>query len=243
MPMLTLAEFIRNMIQRWFHDHYRAAQTMCHQLTDAAHLVLLKRVEKCGFLTVNPVDWNIFSVKRFGKQWTVYLAWKTCTCNKFQMNHFPCSHALAATRKQAGRPRAGRHVLSSDRTTTQSCRRCGQPGHNSRRCSNPPMINEGPSRGVPDEYRRKSRHHADREGFIFLRERPTTTSSCSVEPRVIQHGSGESSLTLAKNMERVDAADVLGGEGDRADAAEVLGREGDRADATDVMGGGGDRYG
>ncbi|KAK2662501.1 hypothetical protein Ddye_001075 [Dipteronia dyeriana] len=67
LPMLTLAEFIRNMLQRWFHDRYRAAQTMRHQLTDTAYLVLLKRVEKCGFMTVNPVDWNIFSVKQSGK--------------------------------------------------------------------------------------------------------------------------------------------------------------------------------
>ncbi|KAK2658854.1 hypothetical protein Ddye_005387 [Dipteronia dyeriana] len=59
------------------------------------------------------------------------------------------------SRRQAGRPRADRHVSSSERTTTQSCRRCGQPGHNSRRCPNPPMINEGTSRGVPDEYHRK----------------------------------------------------------------------------------------
>ncbi|KAK2651348.1 hypothetical protein Ddye_011204 [Dipteronia dyeriana] len=124
------------------------------------------------------------------------------------MDHFPCSHALAATRernldfttlcadygkrqtlinaysvpimplghpstwvvsfdiaqrvilnpnarRQAGRPRVGRHVSSSERTTTQSCRRCGQPRRNSRRCPNPPMINEGTRRGVPDEYRHK----------------------------------------------------------------------------------------
>ncbi|KAK2662392.1 hypothetical protein Ddye_000966 [Dipteronia dyeriana] len=56
------------------------------------------------------------------------------------------------SRRQARRSRAGRHVSSSERKTTQSCRRCGQSGHNSRRCSNPPMINKGPSRGVPDEY-------------------------------------------------------------------------------------------
>ncbi|KAK3185063.1 hypothetical protein Dsin_032349 [Dipteronia sinensis] len=65
LPMLTLAEFIRNMLQRWFHDRHRAAQSMHrHQLTDASHLVMLQRVEKCGYMTVNPVDWNIFSVKR-----------------------------------------------------------------------------------------------------------------------------------------------------------------------------------
>ncbi|KAK2647907.1 hypothetical protein Ddye_015396 [Dipteronia dyeriana] len=88
----------RNMVQRWFHDRHRAAQSMRHQLTDAAHLMILKRVEKCNFMIVNPVDWNIFSVKRAGKQWTFDLARKTCTCNKFQMDILPCSHALAAAR-------------------------------------------------------------------------------------------------------------------------------------------------
>ncbi|KAI9159772.1 hypothetical protein LWI28_001784 [Acer negundo] len=98
LPMMTLAEFIRNMLQKWFHDRHAAARSMRHQLTDAAHLVILKRVEKCNYMTVNPVDWNIFSVKLKGNQWTVNLHLKTCTCNKFQMDHFPCSHALAAAR-------------------------------------------------------------------------------------------------------------------------------------------------
>ncbi|KAK2656245.1 hypothetical protein Ddye_009297 [Dipteronia dyeriana] len=55
---------------KWSHVHYpdrRAAQSMRHQLTDATHLVILKRVEKCNFMTLNPVDWNIFSVKRSRK--------------------------------------------------------------------------------------------------------------------------------------------------------------------------------
>ncbi|KAK3198471.1 hypothetical protein Dsin_021886 [Dipteronia sinensis] len=68
LPMLTLTEFIRNMLQRWFHDRHRAAQSMHHQLTVASHLVMLQQVEKCGYMSVNPVDWNIFSVKWSGKQ-------------------------------------------------------------------------------------------------------------------------------------------------------------------------------
>ncbi|KAK2649588.1 hypothetical protein Ddye_017077 [Dipteronia dyeriana] len=55
LPMLTLAEFIRNMLQRGFYDRHRTAQSMGHQLTNATHLVLLKRVEKCAYMTVNPV--------------------------------------------------------------------------------------------------------------------------------------------------------------------------------------------
>ncbi|KAI9197016.1 hypothetical protein LWI28_029102 [Acer negundo] len=172
-----------------------AAQSMRHRLTDAEHLVILKRVEKRGYMNVNLVDWNIFSVRHKGKQWTVDLARKTCTCNKFQMGLFPCSHAVAATRernldftslradyykretlidtylvlimpvghpsswvvpsdiamrvilnpktkRQSGLPMEGRHASSSEKTTTQSCRRCGQPGHNSRRCSCRGKINK-----------------------------------------------------------------------------------------------------
>ncbi|KAI9159788.1 hypothetical protein LWI28_001923 [Acer negundo] len=100
LPMMTLAEFIRNILQKWFHDRHAAARSMRHQLTDAAHLVILKCVEKFNYMTVNPVDWNIFSIKLKGNQWTVNLHLKTCTCNKFQMDHFPCSHALAAAREQ-----------------------------------------------------------------------------------------------------------------------------------------------
>ncbi|KAK2644736.1 hypothetical protein Ddye_019931 [Dipteronia dyeriana] len=100
LPMLTLTKFIRNMLQRWFHDRHRTAQSMRHLLTDAAHLVILKRVDKCAYMTVNPVEWNIFSVKRSRKQWTVDLARKTCTCKKFQIDMFPSSHTLAAARER-----------------------------------------------------------------------------------------------------------------------------------------------
>ncbi|KAK3225081.1 hypothetical protein Dsin_004943 [Dipteronia sinensis] len=135
-----------------------------HQLTDSSHLVMLQRVEKCGYMTVNPVDWNIFSVKRSGKQCTVDLARKTCTCNNSKWTIFrvlthsqrqvPSDIAERVvlnpkTKRQSGHPMEGRHALSSERTTTQSCRRCGKSGHNSMRCSNPPLINEGLSRIVP----------------------------------------------------------------------------------------------
>ncbi|KAK0574649.1 hypothetical protein LWI29_026713 [Acer saccharum] len=208
LPLMTPAEFIKNMLQKWFHDRHATARSMHHRLTNAAHLMILKRVEKCSYMTVNPVDWNIFSIKHKGKQWMVNLARKTCTCNKFQMDFFPCSHTLAAarernldftslcvdyykretlidaysvpimhvdhlsswvmpsyiaarvvlnpkTKRQSSRPMEGRHASSSERITTQSCKRCGQPGHNSKRCSNPSMVNEGPSIIVPEEYRRR----------------------------------------------------------------------------------------
>ncbi|KAH7568180.1 hypothetical protein JRO89_XS07G0253400 [Xanthoceras sorbifolium] len=35
LPAITLAEFIRNMLQKWFYDHHRAVESMQSQLTDA----------------------------------------------------------------------------------------------------------------------------------------------------------------------------------------------------------------
>ncbi|KAK2644343.1 hypothetical protein Ddye_019538 [Dipteronia dyeriana] len=50
---------------------------------------------------------------------------------------------------------AGQYVSYSEKITTQSCRRCAQLGQNTMRCSNPPLVNEGPSRVVPEEYRHR----------------------------------------------------------------------------------------
>ncbi|KAK2638125.1 hypothetical protein Ddye_025920 [Dipteronia dyeriana] len=159
---------------RWFHDRHRAVQSMHHQLTDAVHLVILKCVEKCGYITVNPVGWNVFSINRSGKQWIVDLAWKTYTCVDFYKRQtlidtysvpiMPIGHPFSwvvpvdiaervvlnpLSRRQAGCLRGSRHASYSERTTTQSCKRCGQSGHNARRCPNPPLSSNGPSKVIP----------------------------------------------------------------------------------------------
>ncbi|KAK2649287.1 hypothetical protein Ddye_016776 [Dipteronia dyeriana] len=183
---------------RVYYPDIRTAQSMRHQFTNASYLVILKLMEKYGFMIVNPINWNIFLVK---------------SPEDLDMQQIPngpssCSHALIAARernldftslyadnykrqtlidaysipvipvghpstwvvlsdiverlvlnpifrRQAGRSKTGQHILSSKRTTKQSCRRYGQLDYNSRRCSNPPLINEGPSRVVPEEYRCK----------------------------------------------------------------------------------------
>ncbi|KAK2641402.1 hypothetical protein Ddye_023165 [Dipteronia dyeriana] len=88
LPMLTLAEFIRNMLQKLFYVRHRTVQSMRHQLTDASHLVILKHVEKCAYMTVNPVDWNIFSVKRSMKHWTIDLAGRLARATNSKLTCF-----------------------------------------------------------------------------------------------------------------------------------------------------------
>ncbi|KAK2658860.1 hypothetical protein Ddye_005393 [Dipteronia dyeriana] len=153
LPMLTLAEFIRNMLQWWFHDLYRAAQFMHHQLTDVTYLVILKRVEKEKNLNFTSLSSDYYKRQTLIDPYLVLIILVGHPSTWVVPSDMVILNPIS--RRQAGRPRAGRHVSSSERKTTRSCRRCGQPEHNSRRCSNPHLINEGQARGVPDEYRRK----------------------------------------------------------------------------------------
>ncbi|KAK3217898.1 hypothetical protein Dsin_011868 [Dipteronia sinensis] len=79
LPMLTLVEFIRNMLQRSSSNCIVHASSVDRRITSCD----LERVTKYSYMTVNPVDWNIFSVKRSRIQWIIDLARKTCTCNNF----------------------------------------------------------------------------------------------------------------------------------------------------------------
>ncbi|KAK2644714.1 hypothetical protein Ddye_019909 [Dipteronia dyeriana] len=156
LPMLTLTDFIRNMLQRWLHDRHLAAQSIRLQLTDASHLVILKHVDKeqnldftslCADYSKRQTLIDVYSIPimhvRHLSSWVV----PADIVERVVLNPL--------FRRQAGYPRSERHVSSSERTTSQSCRRCGQLGHNSRRCSNPPLINDCLCRVVPQEYRRK----------------------------------------------------------------------------------------
>ncbi|KAI9165253.1 hypothetical protein LWI28_010499 [Acer negundo] len=156
LPMMTLAEFIRNMLQKWFHNRHAAARSMPHQLTNAAQLVILKRVEK-------ERNFNFTSLcADYYKRETLIDAYSVPIMHVGHPSSWVVPSDIVSRvvlnpklKRQSGRPMEGRHASSSERTTTQSCRRCRQSGHNSRWCSNPPMVNEGPNISVPDEYHRK----------------------------------------------------------------------------------------
>ncbi|KAK4839195.1 hypothetical protein QYF36_019980 [Acer negundo] len=156
LPLMTLAEFIRNILQKWFHDRHAAARSMRHRLTDAAHLVILKRVKK-----ERNLDFTSLCADYYKKE-TLIDAYSAPIIHVGHPSSCVVSSDIAAqvvlnpkAKRQSGCPMEGRHTSSLERTTTQSCRRCGQSGHNSRRCSNPSMVNEGFSKIVPKEYRHK----------------------------------------------------------------------------------------
>lgn len=98
LPVTTLAEFIRNMTQRWHCNRKNIASSWTSRLASVPHARVMKMDSDAHHLTCTAVDWNIFLVRHRSLQWTVDLQQRTCTCEFFQRERLPCAHALAAAR-------------------------------------------------------------------------------------------------------------------------------------------------
>ncbi|KAK3218690.1 hypothetical protein Dsin_012660 [Dipteronia sinensis] len=85
-PVTVLIEYIRDMMQKWFHDRRIFADSLHTQLTPWATKYLTERNEESTFYTVRPIDWNEFEVKNGAKDGLVNLLDKTCTCREFDLD-------------------------------------------------------------------------------------------------------------------------------------------------------------
>ena len=54
-----------------------------------------------------------------------------------------------------GRPQENRFQSVSERTSTEKCKRCHGTEHNSRRCTNPPVVPDSSSQPISDQFSRK----------------------------------------------------------------------------------------
>ncbi|KAK3198312.1 hypothetical protein Dsin_021727 [Dipteronia sinensis] len=98
LPITTLVEYIRDMMQKWFHerrdDTSKNATLLSHWSTDKVS----KKNENSHKYTVCPIDHVNFNVNDGEKDGLVNLSEKTCSCREFQNDLLPYSHALAAIR-------------------------------------------------------------------------------------------------------------------------------------------------
>ncbi|KAK3221585.1 hypothetical protein Dsin_008610 [Dipteronia sinensis] len=98
MPITTMVEFIREMLQKWFYKRRTKAEKTRTQLTPWATELIKERNKDSEKYTVRPIDSVNFNVKDGNKDGLVNLSEKTCSCTKFQVDKLPCRHALAAIR-------------------------------------------------------------------------------------------------------------------------------------------------
>ncbi|KAK2638396.1 hypothetical protein Ddye_026191 [Dipteronia dyeriana] len=98
LPITTLVEYVREMMQKWFHERRDAASRNTTQMSRWATEKLTKKNKTSHKYTVYPIDHVNFNVKDGEKDGLVNLFEKTYTCKEFQNDLLHCSHALAAIR-------------------------------------------------------------------------------------------------------------------------------------------------
>ena len=101
MLIIPLLNTIRSKLQQWFHDRRTNAENLTTELTEWTELKLNKQSEIASKMLVSPINPNQYRVVGSNEmEGLVDLSNKTCTCRKFDLNQFPCVHAIAANMRR-----------------------------------------------------------------------------------------------------------------------------------------------
>ncbi|KAH6766525.1 hypothetical protein C2S52_017508 [Perilla frutescens var. hirtella] len=99
LPICSLIECIRHVIEQWFDSRRARANAHDNALTEEALNKLRAEVEKSRAFTVVPTLNSTFKVHDGRQTFIVDLHQKSWKCREFQLDLMPCSHAVAAIMK------------------------------------------------------------------------------------------------------------------------------------------------
>ncbi|KAK2645795.1 hypothetical protein Ddye_020990 [Dipteronia dyeriana] len=91
LPITTLVEFLRKLMQKWFHDQRKAANKGSSILTDFVLEHGKNNEDNSQLYVLQPIDYTKYVVKdNVGIVWTIDLELRTCTCRiqGFQKNDY-----------------------------------------------------------------------------------------------------------------------------------------------------------
>ena len=83
LPALSLLNYIRMTLQRWFFKMREVAEKILTPLTPWAHAKIERRLVKSHRMLVSPVDRYVFEVRGADRVKIVNIREETCTCRKF----------------------------------------------------------------------------------------------------------------------------------------------------------------
>ncbi|KAK2661645.1 hypothetical protein Ddye_000219 [Dipteronia dyeriana] len=98
LPIESIAEFIRELLQRWFHDRRTNAREMSTYLTRYADDHIKQRVLQSQRCEVHPIDCNRFKVDDKWTDTIVDLEQRSCSCRQWDLDELPCIHVMAVAR-------------------------------------------------------------------------------------------------------------------------------------------------
>ncbi|KAH6760242.1 hypothetical protein C2S51_017191 [Perilla frutescens var. frutescens] len=96
LPVCSLLEMFRLIVEQWFVERCAAAQGSNHVLTDGITLKLSGNVDKGRCYAVRPTTLATLWKVEVGREvYMVDLQNRTCDCREFELDLIPCSHAAA----------------------------------------------------------------------------------------------------------------------------------------------------
>ncbi|KAK2664918.1 hypothetical protein Ddye_003492 [Dipteronia dyeriana] len=98
LPITGVIDYIKGIIQRWFHDRHSSAFKLTAQLTTTADVAIGVKDEEARYMRVYPITFYTFHVKDGGLYGNVDLTTKNCTCKEFDVDQLLCAHALTCIR-------------------------------------------------------------------------------------------------------------------------------------------------
>ncbi|KAM6569939.1 hypothetical protein CsatB_017924 [Cannabis sativa] len=99
LPITTLLECLRALVQQWTHTNRTKAHNTFTKLSPTGEDILLKNYTYSLNLEVKATTDYLFEVTRMKESWEVDLEKRTCTCNRFQIDEMPCGHAVTVMRE------------------------------------------------------------------------------------------------------------------------------------------------
>ncbi|KAL5573085.1 hypothetical protein UlMin_022682 [Ulmus minor] len=133
-PLLLLLDSIMEKMVEWFNKRREKAQNLTSPLTPECERWLLHVWGEVGTLAPTKINANEWVIRGGGYDAVVDLQQMTCTCKKFELEKFPCEHALRASdweipddigevvvlspelkqQRKRGRPRTNRYRSSGE---------------------------------------------------------------------------------------------------------------------------------
>ncbi|KAL3652369.1 hypothetical protein CASFOL_002050 [Castilleja foliolosa] len=96
LPVCSLFEAIRHLLQDWFVVRRDAAVNNEIEVSSECNKRLVESGELAATMEVERLGGQIFHLKDGTHNYVVDLDKRTCTCNVFQVDLLPCSHAIKA---------------------------------------------------------------------------------------------------------------------------------------------------
>ncbi|XVF66314.1 hypothetical protein PTKIN_Ptkin10aG0025400 [Pterospermum kingtungense] len=99
-PVSIVLEFIRGLIQKWFHERGEKAAERTEVLTEHVTKIMMSNKADADIMAVKAINSYEFQVLDGTRERFVNLQDRTCSCRKFQLDLLPCAHAIAIIRSE-----------------------------------------------------------------------------------------------------------------------------------------------